>query len=109
MYNQWAIIALKACKQTHRLALRFLFFALYSILIGKIDWESFAESIFATISAFTLPLFAFSEELNSFSMIICDCSELNSDEMLSTAWARLELLLFDSLRCEEEIATLDDL
>lgn len=102
----------EACKQTNApFSLRVSFFALYRILIGKIDCESFADNIFATISVFTLPLFAFKEELNSFSMIICDCSELNSEEMLSAARARLELLLLlmDSLRCEEEIGALDDL
>lgn len=89
--------------------LKVSFLALYNILIGKTDVDSLADSIFATISVFTLPLFAFSEELNSFSMIIDDCWELNSEEMLSTARARLELLALDSSRCEEEIATLGDL
>lgn len=89
--------------------LKVSFFALYNILIGKIDVDSLADSIFATISVFTLPLLAFSEELNSFSMTIDDCWELNSEEMLSTAREKLELLAMDSSRCEEEIATLGDL
>lgn len=97
-------------QQTHApFNLKVSFFALYNILIGKIAVESLAESIFATISVFTLPLLAFNEELNSFSMITDDCWELKSEEMLSTARAKLELLALDSSRCEEEIATLGDL